>query len=371
MDILNVTKDYADCRSGGAVTEPTGGTWVSAIAIYLGATEPVNGSWIQALCEQEGVTQSVNGSWVQALAESYGLTEPLNGSWWFAIADYQCNAGPKPPPPFIWNLDTRRWNLETRTWDNGVVPSLDPDAQAFLTATGISDNTQELAVNQLVLDLKAAAIWNKMTAVWPFVGGTATTHKYNLIDPQDTDAAYRMTFNGIFSHGPNGAAAGGTSSDYGNTHWIPNAQTFTNGVHWSANIYADGGGTNYNMGISQSGDWALINAFIGATDYWQAGTGGYLTHNGDSSFDWVAGTSNGTNFRALYDDGVQVTSDTNGGINTAQTIPAYAWAVNAGGTPTGSSRDIMNFITIGEYLDATEMSALYTAVTNFNTTLGR
>ena len=93
MDILNVTKDYANCRSGGAVTEPTGGTWVSAIALYLGATGPVNGSWLQSLCQQEGVTQPVNDSWVQALANSYGLTEPVNGSWWFAIADHQCNGG--------------------------------------------------------------------------------------------------------------------------------------------------------------------------------------------------------------------------------------------------------------------------------------
>ena len=91
MDIQLATRDYAQCISNDTITEPTGGTWVSAAAIYLGATEPVNGSWIQALCVQLGVTQPLYGSWVIALANHYGVTQPLNGSWWFGIADEACN----------------------------------------------------------------------------------------------------------------------------------------------------------------------------------------------------------------------------------------------------------------------------------------
>ena len=116
MDILNATKDYAECISSGAVTTPTGGTWVSAAALYLGATAPINGSWLQALCVAEGVTAPVNGSWVIALANHYGVTQPKNNSWWYAIADDACNGAPPTPPPFIWNLNTRNWEAETRVW---------------------------------------------------------------------------------------------------------------------------------------------------------------------------------------------------------------------------------------------------------------
>ena len=371
MDILNATKDYADCISGGAITTPTGGTWVSAAALYLGATGPINGSWLQALCVAEGVTAPVNGSWVIALANHYGVTQPKNNSWWYAIADDACNGAPPLPPPFIWNLNTKNWEAEIREW--APAPTIDPDAQAFLTATGITDPTQESAVNQLVLDLKAAAIWTKMTAVYPIVGGTATTHKYNLVDPQDTDAAYRLDFNGTFTHSANGAAGGGAvGSDWADSHWIPASQSFTNGVHWSANVYSgQTTGAQYNMGIATASDWALINGFLNQTDYWQAGTGGYLTHTGDSPSDWLAGASNGTNFRALYDDGVQVASNATGGIDTTTGISAYLWAVNNSGTSANNSNDTMNFFTIGEYLDSTEMTALYNAVTAFNTTLGR
>ena len=31
-----------------------------------------------------------------------------------------------------------------------------------------------------------------MKAIYPFVGGTATTHKFNLKDPADINAAFRL-----------------------------------------------------------------------------------------------------------------------------------------------------------------------------------
>lgn len=91
---------------------------------------------------------------------------------------------------------------------------LDPDAEAFLTASGITDPTIESAINQLVLDLKAAGIWTKMKAIYPFVGGTAATHKWNLIDPQDTDGAYRLTYGGTVTHSSNGIVGNGTTGFY-------------------------------------------------------------------------------------------------------------------------------------------------------------
>ena len=102
MDIKSVTKDYVECASGGSVTAPNNGSWISAYAIALGATEIENGSWLQTLCEQLGITQPVNSSWVIALANYYGISQPVNGSWWYAIADEACNGA----PAFTGLLDT-------------------------------------------------------------------------------------------------------------------------------------------------------------------------------------------------------------------------------------------------------------------------
>lgn len=256
-------------------------------------------------------------------------------------------------------------------WDGGFPVSYDPDAQAFFTAAGITDTTQKNATNQLVLDLKSANIWNKMQVIYPFVGGTATAHKYNLKDPQDTDAAYRLDFTNI-THSAAGAA-GNASGCFGDTHWIPNNQTFTNGVHWSANISVESvTASQYNMGIAQAGDWALINDYGGnQLDYWSSGAGGYLTASTASGTGFTLGTSNGSNNRTLYVDGISAASDSTGTISTSQTIPAYLWAVNDNGSAVGQSFDTIDFATIGEYLTATEVTALNTAQNTFNAALGR
>lgn len=105
----------------------------------------------------------------------------------------------------------------------------DTDAQAFITATGITDSTQQNAINTLVLDLKGYSIWTKFKAIYPFVGGTATTHKYNLKDPRDLDAAFRLSFIGGWTHASTGVSANGTTG-YADTFVVPNVDLTLNGA---------------------------------------------------------------------------------------------------------------------------------------------
>ena len=98
--------------------------------------------------------------------------------------------------------------LNNRILNSFSIPSsggsVDPDAQAFITAAGITDSTQQSAIDNLVIGLKANNLWTKMKAIYPFVGGTATTHKWNLKDPRDLDAAFRLAFTGAWIHSSNG-----------------------------------------------------------------------------------------------------------------------------------------------------------------------
>lgn len=118
MDITNTIRLYAECISGGAITEPTGGSWMSAICVWQGTPTPLNSSYLQRHCDNLGITQPVNGSFIIALANHYNVTQPLNGTWWNAIQDDVCNGGPT-PPPFVWNLDTTNWEAESRVWNIG------------------------------------------------------------------------------------------------------------------------------------------------------------------------------------------------------------------------------------------------------------
>lgn len=135
MDIKSVTKDYVECASGGAVTAPNNGSWISAYAIHLGATTIVNGSWLQTLCYQLGVTQPINSSWVIALANYYSVGAPENGSWWYAIADEACNG--TPANPCTWGGNQNKFGTETRIWSS-TTSCATPPVQVLWE--GASDN---------------------------------------------------------------------------------------------------------------------------------------------------------------------------------------------------------------------------------------
>ena len=53
--------------------------------------------------------------------------------------------------------------------------------------------------------------WNRTPIIYPFVGGSATTHKFNLKNPLNSDGANRLTFGSGFSHGANGVTPPGNA----------------------------------------------------------------------------------------------------------------------------------------------------------------
>jgi hypothetical protein len=113
----------------------------------------------------------------------------------------------------------------------------DIDATNFINAAGITDNTQISAIDTLVTSLKSNNLWTKLYAIYPFVGGTATTHKWNLKDPQDTDAAYRLVFSGGLTHASTGITPNGTTG-FANTFLIPNITNFPTSTYISMGYYS-------------------------------------------------------------------------------------------------------------------------------------
>lgn len=73
------------------------------------------------------------------------------------------------------------------------------------------------AVDALVVGLVSDGLWERMRALYPFVGGTAAAHSLNLKDPRDLDEAYRLSFIGGVAHSPTGYDPNG-SNGYADTH---------------------------------------------------------------------------------------------------------------------------------------------------------
>lgn len=129
----------------------------------------------------------------------------------------------------------------------GSSQSFDADALAFITAAGITDTTQKSAINTAVVSLKAASLWTIMDAIYPLVGGTATTHKFNLKNPLDTDGAFRLSFSGGWAHNANGITGNGSNSY---------ADTFINPSSGGINYVRDNARISFYCRTNQTGNYS-------------------------------------------------------------------------------------------------------------------
>lgn len=248
--------------------------------------------------------------------------------------------------------------------------ALDPSAQAFITAAGITDGTQQSAVNQLVLDLKSANIWTKMKAIYPIVGGTSSTHKWNLKDPRDLDSAFRLNFTTGWTHSSNGMTPNGTSA-YANTFLTPSTALILNSTHLS--YYSR---TNINTDIYTIGSFDNTNSLTmyanylnnNYSDQYNGANGRLLTSvtRGDGFFISNRTASNLHNsFRNSTKLGTSTNSTSIGSLSSFNVLLAAIQPTFIDGEKQCA------FASIGDGLTDTEASNFYTAVQTYQTTLGR
>jgi len=153
----------------------------------------------------------------------------------------------------------------------GGGPSVDP-AQAYITAAGITDPTEQAAVIQLVSDLKGTGsttnntdVWSDSYTIYPLSPTSLTAAKYNLKDPTQN-----ITWNNGPTHATTGITGNGTDA-YGDTNWNPTTEGIdinNAGLTYSGE-YSDG---DYALGVYNSVRWFVIRnsanrkiAYIGAS----------------------------------------------------------------------------------------------------------
>jgi hypothetical protein len=252
----------------------------------------------------------------------------------------------------------------------GNTPSFDTDAQSFITAASITATTQQNAVNDLVLDLKAAGLWTKMKTLYPMVGGTSSSHKFNLINPADTNEAYRLTFNGVWTHTSSGATPNG---GYANTYITPSLHLLSDSS--SLFIYTPnpkngtaGGSATTDFG-SQNGSAARANlqtsnlSFAFRINF----AGGINSTAGAYAF--YHAQRNGTEESVWADGTSRVTRTTTPG--TMPTVPLTLGAVNNNGNISNYSTKTYSFAGVGDGLTNLESNLFYQIVEKFQYALGR
>jgi hypothetical protein len=245
----------------------------------------------------------------------------------------------------------------------------DADAFAFVETAGITDQTQQAAINTLVLGLKANSLWTKMQAIYPFVGGTAYTHKFNLKDPRDLDAAFRIQYFGTVTH----TSLGISGSGYAGTYYYPltsNSQ-FSSSAHISVYTTKTGtGGGGIGNTTDSPGLSITLNYNLGGSTNYQLNFPTWKTFSGASPTDvglYVASRTSATDV-ALYrriNTGNTNTTATEAHSGTNNTDVKIFSGQYSGWTGAAG------FASMGYGLTSTDVVNLDTLVTAYQTALGR
>ena len=251
------------------------------------------------------------------------------------------------------------------------VTVFDADAQAFITAATITDNTQKNAVNQLTVDLKAASIWTKMKAIYPFVGGTATTHKWNLKNPLDTNAAFRLVFGGGWIHSSTGAKPNAINT-VADTFLIPSTSLTLNDQHLSYYTRTNVNTTEVEIGCNVGGNPpnTLLEIRTSGITYVSIAAGSYTTYTDPNSLGFYLGSRTASNSIRLFKNGTNVASGTTASTSNP-TNTLVLGGLNSGALVQFRTQKECAFASIGDGLTDTDAANFYTAVQAFQTTLGR
>jgi hypothetical protein len=249
---------------------------------------------------------------------------------------------------------------------------IDPDAQQFITAAAITNPTQQSAINTLVTDLKGYGLWTKISGLYPFVGGTASQHKFNLKNPRDTDAAFRLVFNGGWTHSSNGAQPNGTNA-YADTKLNDNTEMRLNNAHLSIYSRTNSDGLFCDIGVTQNVPTTESNIFSKYLNVFypriQDSNSG-IANSVSSLGMFVSNRVSSTQIRAFQNGTLKLITTNSTGVKVNRNYYLSAMSSAASNASLYSNRQLA-LASIGDGLTDTEAANFYTAVQAFQTTLGR
>lgn len=256
----------------------------------------------------------------------------------------------------------------------------DVNAQDVLTAiqgTGVTlTATEKNACNTLISDLKSNNIWTKIDVLYGFLGGTAAAHKFNWVNPLDTDAARRLVFSGGWTHSATGILGNGVNS-YADSKFPMNGFS-QNDSHLS--IYCRTNTTaniiDYGVQFTSVSYSSFISCKLSGNFNSRLNTSGFsdgLTANADSKGQFLSYRNNSANITTRKNLNTANTFSQTSTTAGANTLPVFLGNLNFNGTPLGgyySNREYC-FATIGKAFTASESTIFYNIVQAYQTTLGR
>ena len=203
----------------------------------------------------------------------------------------------------------------------------------------------------------------------------ASQFKYNLVNPVDSDAAFRLVFNGGWTHSSTGATPNGTNG-YADTKLNPSLVMSNYNSHLSFYNRSNVSSTGIDVGCIEDG--ATDNYFLqsfsvalnGARSSIQRNPNDYAIFTPTQKQGYFLGNSTASNSQKIYQSGVLKNTNTNTNTNFLPNKNVFISACNFTTIIAYSDRQTA-FASIGNGLTDTEAANLYTRVQAFQTALSR
>jgi hypothetical protein len=244
----------------------------------------------------------------------------------------------------------------------------DADALAYLTAAGISAPIIRAAIDTLVKALKAAGLWVKFKALYPFPLANSAANAVNMKSP----GTYNQTFFGSPPHLSTETDWNGTTQ-YSDTGLNPSIALTRFSHHLS--YYTREAVTESNtsgqgvMGCGTSGTSEILLSVNRGNKhiYWaNSDTAAVTDTNASPQNGFFIGTRTSSTAAAVYRNGTQEATST---VTDTGTLPNAT--VYLGRGPGAFAVSSCSFASIGDGLTSAEALAFYNAVQAYQTTLSR
>ncbi|NBP60322.1 MAG: hypothetical protein EBR30_21090 [Cytophagia bacterium] len=209
--------------------------------------------------------------------------------------------------------------------------SYDPDAQAYFNAnTAITSTADKNAINTFFLGCKTDGYYTKIKAMYLPLWLSATDNKWNLVNPLDTNAAFRLTFSTGWSFSSTGMKPNGVNA-YANTYIIPSVNLINNNTHtlFYSRTNTDGLNFDFGCGLASGQYYDFILKYLNNlyADCYNSSSGRILTTNTNSTGLYINNRTASNVFK-IFKNGSQLGA-TNTGASTGFTSLTMVITISA------------------------------------------
>jgi hypothetical protein len=245
-------------------------------------------------------------------------------------------------------------------------PTYDADAEAYFIAAEIPNATEQIAANQLVLDLKGTGsttnntdVWGSSYAIYPLSPTSLTAAKYNL-----KDTTQNITWNNSPTHAYTGITGNGTDA-YGLTGYNPVSLGWDKsnaGLTYSGEF----SGGDYPLGSLQNPKFFGIRTDLGFKySYVGSSSTGALAATTARNVATASRTSTTSN--KMFINGVEIAENINSELNDLPNVNIMVLALANGASPFAAFAGEIDFAALHTGLTNNQAKDLSDAITTYNT----